>query len=60
MSQKPIIKHCRNCTYGTDLTPESYYTSTYCNVKYKIICSQRMSALFCPHYSAKKDEGKKK
>lgn len=59
MSQKPIIKHCRNCIYGENTIPEGYCAAMYCNVRYKFINFERLSALLCPHYSAKKDEGKK-
>lgn len=54
MSQKPIIKHCRNCIYGENTIPEGYCADMYCNVKYKFIKFERLSALLCPYYSAKK------
>lgn len=55
MSDKPIIRHCRNCKYA-----ELYKISgaIVCDVKYKYYSknSQRMRAIFCRHYKQKEAE----
>lgn len=50
MEDKPIIRHCKNCKYGT----ENYRCDVYCHVKYKTIENERIAALFCRHF--KKEE----
>lgn len=55
---KPIIRHCRNCKYCEDRYRHALdrYSYIYCQVKYKNIEFERLSALTCIHYKAKKRE----
>lgn len=53
---KPIIRHCKNCEWANFRL--NYYNHTdgiRCDVKYKIFYnkSQRLRALFCPHFKKK-------
>lgn len=54
MSDKPIIRHCKNCKYFE----ESLFGDGECNVKYQYIFSevQRIKALCCGYYKQKGSE----
>lgn len=52
MSEKPIIRHCRNCEYFGHF----YSTgSGRCTVKYQYVIeeTQRVKAMFCRYYKQK-------
>ena len=55
MSEKPIIRHCRNCEWG-----KRYFgNSIECQVTYNWISyneQQRTRALSCRHFKAKENE----
>lgn len=53
MSDKPIIRHCRNCEYFC----LNYIGGGECTVKYQYVLEekQRVKAMFCRYY---KQEGK--
>ena len=48
MSEKPIIRHCRNCKYQRESLCDGY-----CEVKYRFIEYGRSKALFCRFYKEK-------
>ena len=53
MSDKPIIRHCRNCEWCVE-----YHGCDCigCRVLYKDIFCQRIKALICPYYKQKGSE----
>ena len=55
MSDKPIIRHCRNCEYFRQY---NFLNDGECEVKYKYLAVefQRTSALFCRYYKQKGEE----
>jgi hypothetical protein len=50
MNDKPMIKHCRNCKWLSEMG--------YCQVKYtyKFVECQRISALLCKYYTERELE----
>lgn len=54
MSNKPMIRHCRNCEWGK----ETLTTDTWCTVKYcyRFDYSQRIAALLCKFYKQRSDD----
>lgn len=50
MNDKPMIKHCRNCKWLTEMD--------YCQVRYtyKLDECQRISALLCKYYTERELE----
>ncbi len=53
MSEKPIIRHCRNCKWCKEYL---LCDSINCTVTYKTIWHQRIKALFCRFYKVKENE----
>lgn len=56
MSNKPTIRHCKNCEYSSDFNFTT--DSLDCKVKYKHLldCEQRISALLCRFYKQRSDD----
>lgn len=54
MSDKPIIRHCRNCKFAN---LNKFTDSIVCDVKYKYYLqeSQRVTAIFCKYYKQKEE-----
>lgn len=53
MSDKPIIRHCRNCKYGVCRYSDISDFVVECSVKYKSIVFPRLAALLCRYYKEK-------
>ena len=47
--KKPMIRHCANCEYGKI----RFLRDVDCLVRYEIILSPRLRALFCRFYREK-------
>lgn len=56
MENKPIIRHCRNCKWCQKYP---LCDSIECNVTYKRIWYQRITAIFCKYYKKKEDNNGK-
>lgn len=55
MSDKPIIRHCRNCKWSKlFLVSDIHCTVTYKNITYN--SEQRRKALFCRYYEPRGSE----
>lgn len=54
MSERPIIRHCMNCEWGTVY----FCNEVKCMVKYKnYTCDkQRRKAIFCKYFTPKKED----
>lgn len=52
--EKPLIKHCGNCMFSTEL-PWSWEHEFYCDVKYKKVKQARISALLCPYFKPEEE-----
>lgn len=57
MSDKPIIRHCKNCEYSCEWILIDSCCIT-CKVKYKSIYHQRLVALFCKYFKKVKETHK--
>jgi len=57
MSEKPIIRHCENCSYShshyNDCGTFESLSFLYCDVRYIDIENPRLRALTCRHYEPK-------
>lgn len=54
---KPLIRHCMNCRYSTEVEIEDFVSHTkytYCLVKYKNIDFPRLCAKMCKFYEEEK------
>ena len=56
MTDKPIIRHCRNCKYGVRRYSDISDFVVECSVKYKSIVYPRLAALLCRYYKEKGDK----
>ncbi|MBP1546312.1 MAG: hypothetical protein J6A37_06910 [Oscillospiraceae bacterium] len=56
MTEKPIIRHCRNCRYNRKRNLSSAFEAlipSFCEVRYINVEYPRIRALTCRHYEPK-------